>query len=495
MVLVQAHTAQPHVSPAMFLNAEVEDPTFGLALHQLLPPGAAWKRVPDSILDLLENSHGQEFRRIQLRAESTRREFKPNTAFELLAEWEALLNRLDCSDADTVAARHAFMLYLFTLLANAGDADIQAIYSDLGLDAPVLSQTSEFKAGDVLGGLMYNEEWPFALQVAKESEQRDALAECRLALIIHNFEIAIHNYTFYLNPNSGGANDWFDVAYDGASTWLAVGQSGDLYTSSGDFSAWTQRTPDAAFAGNFNSVVWDPVGLQFVAVGAGGEIQTSPDGITWNQETTPSAAVMNSVQVDPSGLLIAAGGSGADVIWSSVDGATWVNRSPATANTGLNGVFHNKKGTAGGFWLVVGTSGSIQWSHNGTDWISVASPAVSTLKDVHFCNESIGWLATGDDDDILRSLNGKTGWAVVHSLPAGASPQSISFDGTTAVAHGGQDATVTGIATSIDGINWTDSVASEMLTETKTLWGSIFDGTQTLICAADQTIFTSRRPG
>lgn len=74
-----------------------------------------------------------------------------------------------------------------------------------------------------------------------------------------------------------------DVTF-AASMFVAVGWPGEIQTSP-DGIAWTKRTPDAGFSGNFRGVTYG-AGL-FVAVGGLGEIQTSRNAETWTRTAAP----------------------------------------------------------------------------------------------------------------------------------------------------------------------------------------------------------------
>ena len=83
-----------------------------------------------------------------------------------------------------------------------------------------------------------------------------------------------------------------------------------------DTNTWLDRTP--AGVNGLNDVVWN--GSQFVAVGNGGVILTSPDGIAWTSRTSGSTRRLNGVSWDGSRFLVA--GEAATVL-SSPDGVSW----------------------------------------------------------------------------------------------------------------------------------------------------------------------------
>ena len=67
----------------------------------------------------------------------------------------------------------------------------------------------------------------------------------------------------------------------GPSLWMIAGDSGKLATSP-DGVTWTQQTSSFGTSGIYG-LSYD--GTQLVAAGAAGKIATSPDGVTWTQRT------------------------------------------------------------------------------------------------------------------------------------------------------------------------------------------------------------------
>ena len=72
------------------------------------------------------------------------------------------------------------------------------------------------------------------------------------------------------------------AAPGGSGLWVAAGASGLLATSP-DGITWTQQTSSFATT-TIRAVAYD--GSQWVAAGTSGKLATSPDGITWTQQTS-----------------------------------------------------------------------------------------------------------------------------------------------------------------------------------------------------------------
>ena len=88
---------------------------------------------------------------------------------------------------------------------------------------------------------------------------------------------------------------------------MAVGTGGEIQTSP-DGITWTSRTPAASFSGTWYAVSYDT--SSFIAVGAGGEVQASSDGITWYQVAAAFSTDLHAIAHDADELFCAVGASG-----------------------------------------------------------------------------------------------------------------------------------------------------------------------------------------
>lgn len=162
------------------------------------------------------------------------------------------------------------------------------------------------------------------------------------------------DWTIRTTPTSTGLN----AAAFGASTYVVVGNSGNVFSST-DLATWTSRT---AGASAFNDVVF--ANSLFVAVGAAGACYTSPDGTTWTSRSAGASAFTRVIYVAGSiNLFIAVGAAGA--VYTSPDGVTWTSRSAGAAQ--FNDIVYN---STSGTLVAVGGAGTIYTSTNGTTWTS-----------------------------------------------------------------------------------------------------------------------------
>lgn len=113
----------------MGLTAEA----FARMMKQLLPPGSIWRLDPDSLLSKLLLASGDELVRVDGRAWDLIAEANPQTADELLPEWERLL---ELSSDGTLAERRARVVARLVLRQRVRPVDYQqALAALLGLAA------------------------------------------------------------------------------------------------------------------------------------------------------------------------------------------------------------------------------------------------------------------------------------------------------------------------------------------------------------------------
>jgi hypothetical protein len=173
----------------------------------------------------------------------------------------------------------------------------------------------------------------------------------------------------------------------------------------GPAATWVQRSSGttATLLGVASS------GSTLVAVGFGGTALWSNDGLTW-APASPALPSNNDYYavayglVGGNGTMVAVGTNmrgtnNGGIISTSDDARTWTARTPAT-NLGLTGVTYGN-----GVFVVVGNSGTIQWSADAVTWTS-ASGASSHLGGVDFVNGR--FVAMGQGGEFLHSMDGQS---------------------------------------------------------------------------------------
>lgn len=240
--------------------------------------------------------------------------------------------------------------------------------------------------------------------------------------------------------SSLGASDLNAVTYGtlGGNILLAVGAGGKI-VSSPDGITWTTQT-NAASAADLNSVVFG--GASYVAAGAGGVILYSADGLTWAAQTSGTTNPIYSMTSNGASTFVGVGARGTIVYGN---GTTWSVAAPATANDLLAVTYGN------GRFVAVGAAGTLLTSTDAVTWTPVASSTTANLKAVAYginaTTATFLFVAGGANGALLTSLDGVT-WTSSSSLPV---------TGINSLIYGSQfvlagDAGI--IYTSTDGTSW-----------------------------------------
>lgn len=135
---------------------------FQRALIDLLPPGLAWTRDPDSILGRILGAMGDGLARAQGRAYTlVTVEADPRHTIQLLADWEQSCGLPDpcAGPAQTIPERQAAIVARLTDLGGQAPADHVALAASLGY-AITITQFSptcadQARAGDEVTGDAY----------------------------------------------------------------------------------------------------------------------------------------------------------------------------------------------------------------------------------------------------------------------------------------------------------------------------------------------------
>ena len=153
----------------------------------------------------------------------------------------------------------------------------------------------------------------------------------------------------------GGTGNLYGVTSSSLGRWVAAGAAGTLITST-DGSNWvavTSVTP--AIATDLTSVAFLSTTSTFAAVGVGGEVATSGDGLVWTtQVITPNDLQAVAPSVSGAIVLVAVGKAG--TAFSSFVGITWTARATGTPFDLLGVV------DGGGQFVAVGQAGTTLYS-------------------------------------------------------------------------------------------------------------------------------------
>lgn len=153
----------------------------------------------------------------------------------------------------------------------------------------------------------------------------------------------------WTSRTSGTGQNLQAVATDGT-TMAVVGNT--VVLSSTNATSWTSRTP------SIPSISW--LGLfyaldAFVAVGAGGKVMASDDGITWSDRSILTTENLNAITSDSSRLFLAVGDNGTSR--TSWDDYHWLMEDNTSETVNLYAAAY-----ANNLWVAVGATGKIATS-------------------------------------------------------------------------------------------------------------------------------------
>lgn len=217
--------------------------------------------------------------------------------------------------------------------------------------------------------------------------------------------------------------------------FVAVGEGGVILTSP-DGLTWTSRTSGTtkrlrAAASSAN---------QLVVVGEAGTILTSNDAIAWTPRNASTTETLRGVAAGPSSF-IAVGGASTSLIRSSRDGIGWQSISVPTLDTLRGATWGN------GLFVVVGQNGTILISPNGISWNSRSAGTSERLDGVVWTGSQ--FVVIGETGRLLSSTDGVS-WTSSSSNPP-AWLESLTWSSSRYVVTGAGGR----IASSSDGAFWT----------------------------------------
>jgi hypothetical protein len=230
----------------------------------------------------------------------------------------------------------------------------------------------------------------------------------------------------------GSAKSWGTVSQYALPS--QTGNAGKFLTTNGTAESWgtvtapivwTQR---AGIDAGINSIAYNGSNL-YVAVGSGGTIQTSPDGITWTARTSNAGGNVLVKVAFGNGVWVAVGYNGTLV--SSSDGTTWTAR---TSNSGGNDIYDVTY--ANSLWVAVGSgggttnTGGIIYSTDGTTWTR-KSQSVTIGSDYHTVIwNGTNWIVGGNrsTNNFLRATAPSGTWTA--DVSGNHNIQQLFYDGT-----------------------------------------------------------------
>lgn len=193
----------------------------------------------------------------------------------------------------------------------------------------------------------------------------------------------------------------------------------------------------SGYSGALNDVAWGGApASQFVAVGAGSNLLTSPDGVTWTTRTATGATNLRGVKYVNSRWLAV----GDNAMFTSNNALTWT-RVPLPGTATLYQVAYGS-----GSYVAVGATGAILRSTDAVTWTTRPSGTGATLIDVVFAAGK--FVAVASNGEIVTSPDGL---AWTSRLSRATALANIAFAGGQFLAL----SSGSGYSTSPDGETWT----------------------------------------
>jgi len=219
-----------------------------------------------------------------------------------------------------------------------------------------------------------------------------------------------------------------DMAWDGASTLCAVGDTGNAYISNDGGLTWTNNVIAAAVA--MGGITYGAGVFVATPSAAGTTVYTSPDGATWSARTL-AASVTNKLVSYGNGQFVLVGNAGA--IQTSPDGITWTAQTSGTANQITDVVF-------GGEWVAVTAVGESVTSQDAITWtVTTAIGGASSCGHVTFADGEYKATGVVTHGAVLRSTDGIT-WTA--EIPASfITPITIASNGIADFTYSGGNTT------------------------------------------------------
>jgi len=224
------------------------------------------------------------------------------------------------------------------------------------------------------------------------------------------------------------------------------------------------------YAGRCNSIAWNgstwlAVGYDFAGGISNGLIASSPDGITWTADLSGSSTIFTAGAVKTvawnGSLWVAGGNSGINgVIATSADGKTW------TAQTCPFSVSCNTVASNGNIWVaggdtgsaVIGGNQSLAYSYDGVTWVTPPTASYE-YKIQSVAWNGLIWVAVGlgsASTMFIASSSDGIIWTQRNPGSAfSAGLYSVAWNGSLWMAVGDDSSTMYA-ATSPNGITWTD---------------------------------------
>ena len=214
---------------------------------------------------------------------------------------------------------------------------------------------------------------------------------------------------------------------------------------------WTGRLSGLPFV--LNDVHWD--GDSFIAVGNGGVIMTSADGIDWAEQESGTDVNLHAVASHGTDIVIV--GERTTVLLSNDHGESWSIKYDDPGAYLRAVAINNSQVIAGGMDQRTGDAFLIRSADLGDNWTVVRSLPQTDhfLTDLVYANglfvAATDYFDWRNDARVMVSIDGLN-WEEVILRDEGAASYAILHDGLRFIAAGSESS----VFTSVDGYDWTE---------------------------------------
>lgn len=209
----------------------------------------------------------------------------------------------------------------------------------------------------------------------------------------------------------------YSVTYGGG-MYLAVGNNGRVvYSTTADPGQWSYYDISIAAGKILYAVLWSSAANLYAAVGTDGIILTSEDGLTWNDETPAETEEIDfrSIAYGNSQWLAVGEENGSSVVYTKTeDFWTEVEDAVIASSSGLNSIIYIDNESK---FIVVGNSGFVAESDDGTSWINISDGlGTNHLHDIKFfsvddgVNVTVYYIVVGDSGAIYTRASSDSSW-------------------------------------------------------------------------------------
>lgn len=205
---------------------------------------------------------------------------------------------------------------------------------------------------------------------------------------------------------------------------------------------WAIQNSTVNNGNGVQSVRYVPWLSLWIAGHVGGQVETSPDGITWTNRTAPNAFIRSEIAFTTASGIVVMGNATSNTVITSPDGVNWTSRNVGGSGSDTARVMWSAK--HGKFFACANTGGfQVSSSMDGITWsqagLTLPVPGLGVIDMVEHGRAIIAITLTDGLMAAHYSLDGCQSWAFLNTLDvntfqsmaiAAHTSQLIMTDGT-----------------------------------------------------------------